>query len=122
MPIWTKEKPGKLPPKVQVGDPRASLSWQEKTPTDFEIEIKAPANTTLVVNSYYFPGWRAWLNGRPVAIFPGEPYGQIQRALPAGQHQLRIAWDRSAWQMFGNRLSLLGLLVIAGILVKKYCR
>jgi len=56
----------------------------------YRLDMAQPGE--VVIRSFYYPGWRAWIDGRDAAISPGSPYGLITVAVPAGVHELRVAW------------------------------
>jgi hypothetical protein len=56
------------------------------------LRIEVPDETTLVVNSPAFPGWRAWIDGReePLARDPASGYLAIR--VPPALHRVRLAF------------------------------
>jgi len=95
-----------------VLDSKAKISLEEKTATDFEIKFSGPQETSLLVNSYYFPGWQAKIDGQPIEISPAEPLGQIKLEVPAGQHLIEVKFGESPIRKLANTISLLGLVSI----------
>jgi hypothetical protein len=64
-----------------------SMEW-------LEVTAEADAAATLVVNDAYWPGWRAFIDGREVPIFPADG---VVRAVPwpAGLHTLVMRYEPS---------------------------
>ncbi len=62
--------------------------------------VSLTAGATVRIQRFYFPGWRAWVDGHPVPAGPGGPYGEIQVPVPAGEHEIALAFgatpDRAA--------------------------
>lgn len=58
---------------------------------------------------FYFPGWRATLDGRRVAIAPDPRYGLIQVPVPAGTHDVAIRFGTTPARAAGWLLAALGL-------------
>lgn len=110
--IWTKKRPESLPEKIEVIDSRAEISVLEKTPTDFEIGFRGLEKTTLLINSYYFPGWEAKVDGRQTEIWPAYPLGQIELQIPAGEHLVQVRFRKSLFRKIGEAISLSGVLLI----------
>ncbi len=56
------------------------------------IEAEAEGEALLVVNDAYWPGWKATIDGRSVAILPADA---LVRAVtwPAGRHVLEMRYD-----------------------------
>ena len=78
--------------------------WRVSSDTDFVAEIY----------NFYWLGWRAEIDGRPVAITPSLHHGFITFPVPPGEHTVRVylgstvARDSAAW------LSLLSILLSVG--------
>jgi hypothetical protein len=107
--VWTEKRPNSLPEKIEVSDKAATLSWEEKTPTSFQIEINTPKASGLTINSYYFPGWEALVDGRKATIIPIKPYGQMKIEIPAGQHSVQVIFKESLLRKIADGISLIGL-------------
>jgi hypothetical protein len=65
---------------------------------------------------FHFPGWTATLDGRPVPIELAKPEGLISVRVPAGSHQLVVAFQdtpvrKAAWALSGSGLVLCLVLV-----------
>ena len=82
------------------------LVWQ---PNQIIIRAQGPGVLVIAENSY--PGWRAWVDGLPVAL--GEVEGLLRSAeLPQGEHQVRLAF-RPLSLYLGLGLCLLALAWLA---------
>jgi hypothetical protein len=58
-------------------------------PSSLELSVRAPTASVLVLSETYYPGWKAWLDGKPVAIDPAYiAFRSVQ--VPAGVHQIRM--------------------------------
>jgi hypothetical protein len=90
---------------------RASTALQGPLTDVYALDL--PVAGTARVRRFYFPGWRAYVDGQPVAIVPGAPYGLIEVAVPAGQHELRLAFESTPSRMAGAGLALAGLVAAA---------
>jgi len=63
----------------------------------------------VVLSDLHYPGWRAWLDGRPAPIY--EAYGSLRAVfVPAGKHQIRMRY-RPASVYTGLALTLIGTVV-----------
>ena len=83
---------------------------ETRVPGRWRITWKAPVRGRLVVAETWDPGWRAWIDGRPVAV---ERLDGILMAVPvgpgSGSIELRYHPDGFA---LGMVLSALGLCVL----------
>lgn len=94
--------------------PGAQATHMPLSPIHDAFTVVADAPVTFIYNQFYFPGWRATLNGQPVALRVTAPEGLMALDLPAGAHtvtfELADTWPRT----LGNLLSVVGI-GIAGI-------
>jgi hypothetical protein len=64
---------------------------------------------------YYFPGWRATVNGQEVAIYPDEEIGLITIDLPAGEHIVTLEYVGTAVQQISAIISLISLIIVLAL-------
>lgn len=76
--------------------------------TDLAADVFAPAAAMAVFADVWYPGWRAWVEDKPVPIYRANGW---MRALPipAGKSLLRTVYDPFSFRL-GAFLSCLGLL------------
>src|SRR5262249_38011060 len=69
-----------------------SVSTISYSNRELALDINASGDVFLVTSEAYFPGWRAWIDGRPAdlvltnAAFRGVP-------IPAGRHHIRMRFS-----------------------------
>ncbi len=81
---------------------RSANAW------DLELEIEAAEETPLRFTTFYFPGWRALLDGATVLEpRPETNLGLLTVTVPAGSHTLAIEWTGTALERAANWVSLL---------------
>jgi len=75
--------------------------------------VKAPENALLVLNDTYFPGWKAFVNGKKTKIYRAD---YAFRAIPlnAGTHQVEFIYDPMGFKL-GAGVTLLGILGCIGL-------
>ncbi len=78
-------------------------------PLEEAYHLNLPEQTVVQIGRFYFPGWRAWLDGHPVAIQPAGPHGLIGVDVPAGVHELRLKFGDTPARKVGWGLMLTGL-------------
>jgi len=128
LPQWVAELPPQEPAKSDLIaednpdrlQPADGLTWtrQSENPIDAVYEVTATRPLTITYGQFYFPGWRAWLDGAPLPITPSAPHGLITASVPAGDHTLRFAFGATpartaAWVISG--------LALAACLGMAYC-
>ncbi len=99
-----------LPPgttvKLVPGDERM-LVWT------YHIEGSDPFIFRLF--HFYFPGWTAFLDGQPVSIELAKPEGFMTIKVPAGPHELVVAFGDTPIRRLAWIVSALALLICLGL-------
>lgn len=88
-----------LPNGTQVFTQTAGLLRQE-------VVLNAPTAFTATFAAFYFPGWRALIDGVETPIFPSNPQGLITFAVPVGAHTLTLEFGDTPIRATGNWLAL----------------
>ncbi len=74
-----------------------------------EITVRSSQQATIQFYTYYFPGWRGYVDGQEVPIRPEAPYGLITLDVPAGEHRVKIRFGDTPIRVVGKVISLLSL-------------
>ena len=133
MTAWTKEFPRESPLIEQYlkGEPLRKaeiLSGQgEVIPLRHggrseEVEVRADGEITLLFYTYYYPGWRAYVDGKPVPIRPEGKYGLIALEVPAGRHRILLRFEDTPLRFCSQILSLISLLIGIALCAIPSCR
>lgn len=61
---------------------------------------------------YYFPGWRATVDGEPAEIYPEDYIGLITIDLPAGEHIVTLDYVGTSLQHASAAISLFSVLIV----------
>ena len=77
--------------------------------------LDLPAAAAIRIRRFYFPGWRATVDGRPAAITPSTPFGFIEVAVPGGAYELRIEFTATPTRIAGDILALAGVVGAIGL-------
>jgi len=105
-------------------DHPASASTDETAPLQFEVTksndiydrlnlpVTRPAWLFLADANY--PGWNAYLDGKPAPVFSAQVLGKAV-AVPAGQHELVLAFEPTSFR-WGAGITLLSLVLTAAAL------
>jgi 4-amino-4-deoxy-L-arabinose transferase-like glycosyltransferase len=72
-----------------------------------EIIVRSSQEATIQFYTYYFPGWRGYVDGQEVPIRPEDPYGLITLDVPAGEHQVKIRFGDTPIRVIGKVISVL---------------
>jgi len=107
---------GQKPPPlvVQGALSEAKLLAQGPTEERWQVEIASP-QASLAFHTCYFPGWRGYVDGRPVETTPVEGLGYIGLTVPQGSHQVVLRLERTPLRAFAEGLSLLAIILVASL-------
>jgi hypothetical protein len=129
--IWVTEKPEDSPlvPLYRAGQPISKLDSQH-LPEGVQVEMlshnvvsdsyrfTSPQAFTARFNTFYFPGWRAYLDGEERDIQISQPHALTEVTIPPGEHTLLLRFEDTPVRLLANGLSLAALLVMLIILVR----
>jgi uncharacterized membrane protein len=118
MVAYTQEQPHRTPLVAQylAGEPLVKAhAFSEGATVEMvrhgggseEIIVRTSQETTIQFYTYYFPGWRGYVDGQEVPIRPEEPYGLITLDVPAGEHQVKIRFGDTPIRVVGKVISVL---------------
>jgi uncharacterized membrane protein YfhO len=74
-----------------------------------EAHLDAPAPTLVVAAQTYYPGWRPYVDGQPVRLWPAN-YAFQAFEVPAGSHQIKLVYEDRQFRL-GLVISLATLIV-----------
>ena len=135
IPRWVKDKPfispealgivlGQDSPDVYVpsSDRGIEVHRTLKGTNEQRFDVNAPAAGRIVLNTAYFPGWRAEVNGRAGRVGITSPEGLIAVQVPAGQSTVRIVFENTAIRSQGETISLIALVICLALLAVAWAR
>jgi uncharacterized membrane protein len=128
MTIWATEQPQDTPLVRQylAGKPlEKAVALTEGAQVEMvrhgaateEVLVSSPAGTELQFYTYYFPGWRGYVDGRQTQIYPSGPYGLITLQVPAGEHQVSIRFGDTPVRLLGTAVTVVSLLAALALLI-----
>lgn len=115
MPRWASDSVFSPLPPADPNEPTPAIRLDAASPFRIDALIDAPAATTLRFSNFYFPGWRATLNGTPVATRPDDARGLLAVDIPAGEQRLILSWAGTGLQRIADIISLLTLAGLVGL-------
>ncbi len=129
IPMWVREKPfispealaivlGGESPAVHVptSDANIRVDRLEKGSNHQHYRASGQRDGRVVLNTVYFPGWRATLNGQPAPIEITDPEGLIALRVPSGEHRIDLFFDNTPVRTWGEAVSLASLAICLGLL------
>ena len=99
---------------------RGRVQASQLTPNRLVANVSSPDPWTLSLHAFWIPGWRATVDGRPVAPQPLEPLGVVSVPVPAGEHTVQIEHAPTMLRQVARWLSAL-LFLIWLVLALRLC-
>ena len=77
-----------------------------------EVRVVAETPVTVQFYTYWYPGWRAWIDGKEVATRPVGPDALITLDVPPGTHEVRIRFTNTPLRTMAALISIATLLIL----------
>jgi hypothetical protein len=90
----------------------ARLEIVEHGPLHDRFAISTPEKFILRLYTFYFPGWRAYVDGGEVEIEVAGPEGFITLRVPVGEHEVLVRFEDTLPRTAGWIISAVGLAVL----------
>jgi len=111
MPIWVKEKPTKhFDKKVEIdGGNVSNLVYNSKK---IYFETSLLADTSAKINTIYYPGWQAKVNGIKTEILFDNPKGIMEINLPKGENRVELGFFETPLRLVSDLISAIAFLIL----------
>lgn len=109
-------RPKALPQARLTGSSSTSLKVVSANPYRFQAQVESAKGDTLTYAAFNYPGWTVRLDGFPTAITP-DSIGAITFPVPAGKHEVIIAFEDTPLRLFSNIISLGSLTFVMSYLI-----
>jgi hypothetical protein len=107
---------------ISIIDGLAQVIKIAKTTNRQEYLIEAKSPVEAQVETYYFPGWHAWLDGQPQTIDPTRDplLGRMKFTIPTGKHNLSLKFTDTPVRKISDLISLVAWLSFAWIIINSW--
>jgi hypothetical protein len=122
MPIWVKEKPFQHPPyPLSASNNAIVLETGRVNSKRAEATIATDGPAIITFEQHYFPGWTAYIDGKPVPIHIATNTGVMQVSTTSGNHTVVFKFVETPMRLFADMVSLVSLfgIGVASILLAK---
>ncbi|HVG30032.1 MAG TPA: 6-pyruvoyl-tetrahydropterin synthase-related protein [Pyrinomonadaceae bacterium] len=89
-----------------------TLSVERWQPRLIALRVASDGGVVIDARQFYFPGWVALLDGRPLPLRPSSPDGLLRFSVPAGAHRVGLTLTRTAPETAGRIVSLFSLALL----------
>lgn len=113
LPITVTEKPGvRTLEKAYFVSRLGQVSVTKQSSVELLLNTNSTFNEVLVVNTLFYPGWKAVVDGRTTPITTLKDRGLISLFVEQGQHEIRLHFDRTPVRWVADLMSLFGLALL----------
>jgi hypothetical protein len=91
--------------KACVVEGTGAITVERWQPREIALGVETAGGVTLNVNQFYYPGWAAYVDGKPHPLAPSKPDGLLQLKLPAGTHDLQLRLEKTTPERSGELIS-----------------
>lgn len=113
IPVIDKDEAFHAPAEIWI--PEATVEVKKETFREKIFRISAPKTASVRVNTFHFPGWTAYIDGKKTAIESDNPYRLISVQVPSGSHELTLIFEDTPVRRYANAISIgFFLLLLAG--------
>jgi hypothetical protein len=130
VPIWVKADRSVValpPPDLVPFEPR-DLSPEEIPEVKLgrqgflsgQMVLTSPEGYTLRFHTFYFPGWKVYVDGQEAPVYPSGDLALLTVDIPAGEHQVLVRFEDTAPRLVGNLVSLLTALGLIGFAIFRW--
>lgn len=109
MPKWVKSMPESVVGRVAVYGTVSNISDKGSSILFTSNALKA---SVIMVNTVYFPGWEARVDGKKQLVTHDNPYGFIKVPVPAGEHAVHVSFGETPIRLLYDTISLLSMLFL----------
>ncbi|MFH1827251.1 MAG: 6-pyruvoyl-tetrahydropterin synthase-related protein [bacterium] len=90
----------------------------KNTMKEKQFKIEANDFFNLGVNTFNFPGWKAYLNNKEISINSDNQFKLISVEIPKGRHNLHIIFEDTLIRQIAKAISLISVVAILYIFLK----
>lgn len=106
-PIWVQERPGT--PSLRKLEPLQGMMRilrESIQPTRYDFLVEADEPSLLRVNTFYFPGWRVFVDGQQSQLDYSNQFGLMTFRLGQGTHEVRVEFADTPLRKLATSISI----------------
>jgi len=92
------------------------IRWEPETRTIY-VETTEPGK--ILVKTFYYPRWKASIQGRPVSIKADSSTGLIELEIPPGKYEIELQFKADTYRFIGIIISMLSVGIMLFILIRE---
>lgn len=116
LPLWVKECASNPAQKTVLLTGKADLKMIKDEPANITASIHTKDKTDVIVNKYFFPGWKFLVDGKEIPInHTFSKNGIIKGSIPTGDHNLHIYYSKTPLILVSDLISLLSMIIFISV-------
>jgi len=121
MPTWaSKQMKGRANKPMEFFKGRGTIDEIAVTTQRIDVVIHAVEESVIQINTIYYPGWGAMIDGEKAEILYKNEYGLMRIAVPVGDHSFYMEFRETPGRFLADLLSVIfGLLYVASYFVSR---
>jgi len=108
MPLWVVERPNHLPPqKIELINSEGNI--ENISFNSRQVAFKSITDTEglIRVNTIYYPGWKAFVNGKEVKIDYSNKKGVMDISVPSGENTIELLFRETPLRAGADGISII---------------
>jgi len=100
-----------------TGGVPGNVQWIERKNASLRLKVESDTNSVLVLSQIYYPGWKAFVDGKQTPVFPAD-YALTGIAVAPGSHDVIFKFDPLSFKI-GLLLSTVTVFVLGALLYRR---
>lgn len=116
MPIWVKYKPReRAEKKVEIVSGKGDITYTSNS-VSTNISLNLAEDSIIRVNTIYFPGWEATIDGKKTEVNYNNDFGVMGVNVNKGAHEVKLLFKETELRLFSDLISAISLIIILVII------
>lgn len=120
-PNWKQEDLSKdFSPSVSSSNPNTDITLVKWFSHQRVFQVFSAEAHQIRLRTFYFPGWNAYVDGKPTAISLDPKVGSILIQVPPGKHEVNIKFELTPIRKAATYISIAALLLYLNVFLKTF--
>ena len=120
MPLWVKKIPSqRVGKKAEIISGKGVISELFSNSKQLDLSINASTEITIRINTIYYPGWKAYVDGKNVKINYSNDLGVMIVPVSFGYHAVSVKFEETSLRLISDILSAVSIIAVVFLIVKR---
>jgi len=120
MPLWVTKKPfQRSMKKAEIIKGNGSISNVYYNSKEIKLSVNVLSQNTVRINTIFYPGWKAYIDGKETEIKYNNESGVMEIAIKNGEH-VKFVFSETPLRLFSDVVSILSFIVLIALMKFKY--